>query len=65
MNVISEELNRIKCLFNYKPGSVISEQENSSENKYSMQKTVILRIKRSQQGGVKIFKGLVFTKKRK
>lgn len=27
MNVISEELNRIKCLFNYKPGSVISEQE--------------------------------------
>lgn len=63
MNVISEELNRIKCLFNYKPGSVISEQENSSENKYSMQNTVILRIKRSQQGGVKIFKGLVFTKK--
>jgi hypothetical protein len=28
MNVISEELSRMKCLFNYKPGSVISEQEN-------------------------------------
>ena len=36
MNVISEELNRIKCLFNYKPGSVISEQENVNPTNYTI-----------------------------
>ena len=46
MNVISEELNRIKCLFNYKPGSVISEQEyrnqtNNNANNNTINNTKI------------------------